>query len=75
MILDHTEKQTMKSWRTSTAGILAIVAILSTAFAAEFDADPLTKADWSIAVAAILGGIGLIFARDNSVSSEAAGAK
>jgi hypothetical protein len=65
----------MKSWKTTTAGVLAIVAAIATALSASFDSDPLTVPNWDIVIAATLAGIGLIFARDNSVTSETAGAK
>ena len=65
----------MKSWRTTTAGILAIVTVVAAAFRAELDADPATVADWSLVIAAVVAGVGLIMARDNSVTSEVAGAK
>lgn len=62
------------SWKTTTAGIAAIVAALATAVGALFDADPTTLPDWGAVAAAILAGIGLIAARDNDVTSEKAGA-
>jgi hypothetical protein len=65
----------MKSWKTTTAGVLAIVAAIATALSASFDSDPLTVPNWEIVIAATLAGIGLIFARDNTVTSETAGAK
>jgi hypothetical protein len=65
----------MKSWKTSAAGIAAIVAALATAVGALFDADPLTMPDWGAVAAAVMAGIGLIAARDNGVTSEQAGAK
>jgi hypothetical protein len=65
----------MKSWKTTTAGIAAIVAALATALGALFDADPLTMPDWGAVGAAVMAGIGLIAARDNGVTSEQAGAK
>jgi hypothetical protein len=65
----------MKSWKTTAAGIAAIVAALATAVGALFDADPLTMPDWGAVGAAIMAGIGLIAARDNNVTSEQAGAK
>jgi hypothetical protein len=65
----------MTSWRTTTAGIAAIVVAIGTAVGALFDADPLTLPDWGAVAAAIMAGIGLLAARDNKVSSEQAGAK
>ena len=65
----------MKSWKTTTAGIAAIVAALATAVGALFDADPMTMPDWGAVGAAVMAGIGLIAARDNGVTSEQAGAK
>ena len=63
------------SWRTTCAGIAAIVAAGATACAALFDADPSTVPEWGVVIAAIVAGFGLIAARDNGVSSESAGAK
>jgi hypothetical protein len=65
----------MTSWRTTTAGIAAIVVAVGTAVGALFDADPLTLPDWGAVAAAVMAGIGLLAARDNKVSSEQAGAK
>ena len=65
----------MKSWKTTTAGIAAIVAALATAVGALFDADPLSTPDWGAVAAAVMAGIGLIAARDNGVTSEQAGAR
>lgn len=62
------------SWRTTTAGIAAIVAAIGTAVVALFDTDPATLPDWGAVAAAVLAGIGLIAARDNRVTSEQAGA-
>jgi drug/metabolite transporter (DMT)-like permease len=63
------------SWRTTTAGIAAIVVALGTAVGALFDADPLTLPDWGAVAAAVMAGVGLLAARDNGVTSEQAGAK
>ena len=65
----------MTSWKTTTAGIAAIVAALATAVGALFDADPLSMPDWGAVAAAVMAGVGLIAARDNGVTSEQAGAK
>lgn len=45
------------------------------ALSATFDNDPATTADWAAVIAACIAGFGLLFARDNKVSSEKAGAK
>lgn len=65
----------MKSWKTSAAGIAAIVVAVASCVQAQFDGDPLTVPNWEVAIAAILSGLGLLFARDNGVTSEQAGAK
>lgn len=63
------------SWKTSAAGIGAILVAIGSALSAMFDADPATIPDWGAVVAAVIAGIGLLAARDNNVSSEAAGAR
>lgn len=63
------------SWRTSVAGIAAIVTAVASAVVALFDADPNTVPEWGAVVAAVMAGVGLLAARDNKVSSESAGAK
>ncbi len=63
----------MKSWRTTTTGILAIVVAIAGAVKAELDGDVTTTADWGAVAAAIIAGVGLIAARDNRVSSQDVG--
>lgn len=63
------------SWRTTAAGIGAILVAVGSAVSAMFDNDPATLPDWGACIAAVIAGFGLIFARDNKVSSEQAGAK
>ena len=63
----------MKSWRTTTTGILAIVVAIAGAMKAELDGDVTTTADWGAVAAAIIAGVGLIAARDNRVSSQDVG--
>lgn len=65
----------MKSWKTTLAGIGLILSVIGTALAAQFDNDPNTKPDIEIVIGGLLGGFGLLSARDNKVTSEAAGAK
>ena len=65
----------LKSWKTSLAGILQFLAIAAAQISTLFDADPTTNPEWSLVVASFVTLVGLLRARDNDVSSEAAGAK
>ena len=65
----------MSSIKTTILGVLSILSAVSGSVTALLDADPLTNPDWTVVAAAVSAGIGLIMARDNSVSSEKAGAK
>ena len=53
------------SWKTTGAGIAAIMVAGGAALTALTDADPTTKPDFAALIAAIMAGIGLIFAKDN----------
>lgn len=64
-----------KSWKTTGAGITAIVAAVAGAANLMFDSNPATNPDWTAVVAAVTAGLGLIFARDNDKSSEDVNAK
>jgi peptidoglycan/LPS O-acetylase OafA/YrhL len=63
------------SWKTSAAGIAAIVVAVASCVQAAFDGNPDTAPNFEVAIAAVISGLGLIFARDNNVSSESVGAK
>lgn len=63
-----------RSWRTTTAGILAIVGSICAAVSAELDGNPDTSANWAAVIPAAIAGIGLVFARDNDKTSEDVGA-
>lgn len=54
----------LTSWRTTVLGITTIVAAVAGVVQSMLDNDPATNPDMTVAVAAILSGIGLIFARD-----------
>lgn len=60
----------MKSWKTTLAGIAAIVAALATAVSAQFDNNPATVPDWTMVIGMITAGVGLVLARDNDKTSE-----
>jgi len=55
---------TTKSWRTTVLGITTILAAIAGLVQAFLDNDPNTNPDMTVAAAAILSGLGLIFARD-----------
>lgn len=65
----------MKSSKTTVLGIIGAVTAILSAVKAMFDGDPLTNPDWTVTIAAVTSGIGLIFARDHNVTSEDAGLK
>jgi|688.fasta_scaffold2358122_2 hypothetical protein len=65
----------MKSWKTTVAGIAAILTAGGAALTAISDGNPATEPDYAALIAACIAGLGLLFARDNSVTSEDAGAK
>lgn len=65
----------MKSHRTTTTGILAILAALIAVAQSLTDGNAATNPDWAATAAAVMAGIGLLAARDNKVTSEQAGAK
>jgi hypothetical protein len=61
-----TEALKGKSWKTTGAGVAAIMVAGGAALTALTDADPNTQPDWAALIAALIAGIGLIFAKDNS---------
>ena len=63
------------SWKTTAAGVGAILVAAGAALTAITDGDPATTVDIASLVAAVMAGIGLICARDNNKTSKAVGAK
>ena len=62
-----------KSWKTTTGALCGLVALILGAASAMLDNDPATNPDWNaVAIAAVA--VGTMFARDNNVTSEQAGA-
>ena len=54
----------MKNRNTTVAGIGAILVAIGSMLTAIFDGDPATLPDYATAVAAVMAGVGLIFAKD-----------
>lgn len=58
------------SWKTTVTGILAILVAVGGAAIKLLDGSAATNPDWEVVMAAIMAGLGLIFARDNNVTSK-----
>jgi hypothetical protein len=68
------QRITAGSWKTTSMGLSMIIgAFVHLYFVAQKQA--LTESDVVIAVGAVLGGVGLLVARDNDKTSEDVGAK
>lgn len=59
------------SWKTTAAGLAAVLSALAHIADGIANGKPI---DWTVSIAGITSGIGLLFARDNKVTSEQAGA-
>ena len=62
------------SWRTTLFGAGGLIFVIGGTLTALFDGKPETNPDWTAVVAAVSACIGLLFARDNKVTSAQAGA-
>lgn len=58
----------MKNWKTSLAGIAAVITVIANVAVMLLDGNPATNPDWSLVIPAVLGGLGLTAARDNTPS-------
>lgn len=54
----------MTNRNTTFAGLGAILVAVGAVLTALFDSDPTTLPDYTVAVTAIIAGVGLIFAKD-----------
>jgi len=63
-------KGSKKSWKTTIAGVLSAIGLLSTQLGALLDENPETSLEWPVVMAA-LGALGIgWFSRDSDVSSQ-----
>lgn len=65
----------MKSWKTTVAGIMTFITLAWTQVQYLLDTDPTTNPEWNIIIGGLMALLTGLFARDNDVSSESAGAK
>ena len=56
------------SWRTTTLGIITIITAITGVVQSIIDNDPATNPDLTVAIAAVISGIGLIMAKDAKVT-------
>lgn len=62
------------SWKTTLFGVGGLLTVIAAALSALLDGKPETNPDWTSVIASASACIGLLFARDNKVTSEQAGA-
>jgi hypothetical protein len=58
----------MKNWKTTTAGIAGLIAILAGVAKALLDNDPTTNPDWAVVVAGVQAALVAVFAKDADVT-------
>ncbi len=64
----------MKSWKTSLAGVGALLTTVGTTLNQLFDGNAATNPDWNLVLPLVCTSLIGLFARDNNVTSEQAGA-
>lgn len=67
-------KSEMKSWKTTAAGVGGLMTTLGSILNQLFDGNPATNPDWNLVLPILMTSLIGLFARDNGVSSEQAGA-
>ena len=58
----------IKSWKTTTAGIVAILTVILTAVT-QFISGGFAAISWEVLITGIIAGVGLIMAKDAGVSN------
>lgn len=58
-----------KNWKTTLAGLGAILISVGVAMQAFFDGNPETVVNWEVVLASLVAGLGLVFARDGDKST------
>ena len=59
-------KTITKNWKTTVAGVCAILTAIASAVTALVDGDPSTNMDIAATIAAVMAGVGLIAAKDGT---------
>ena len=57
----------LRSWKTSSLGILGVIPVILSAIKTLMDGDPATNPDWTVVISAILMAFGLTQAKDHDV--------
>lgn len=58
-----------KNWKTTLAGLGAILISVGVAMQSHFDGNPETVVNWEVVLASLVAGVGLLYARDGDKSS------
>jgi len=61
-------KNMTKNWKTTGLGVAAIMTAAGAALTALTDGNDATVPDWGALIAAVIAGVGLIFAKDSDKS-------